>query len=79
MSYNRYRNKSAIVSNSRIENNRFSGVVDLDAKLKDGPQYTNTDGNAGLDYKAITTQFNSLTLRTCRFSIFKLICKVTLG
>lgn len=60
MSYNRYRSKSAIVSGSRVEDNRFSGVVDLDAKLKDGPQYTNSDGNAGLDYIAITTQFNSL-------------------
>ena len=71
MSYNRYRNKSAIVSNSRIENNRFSGVVDLDAKLKDGPQYTNTDGNAGLDYKAITTQFSSLTSSYMPFQYFQ--------
>lgn len=71
MPYNRYRSKCNIVSNSRVENNRYLGVTDLNSKLKDGPQVTNSTGGPGLDYIQITTNFNGLTSAFMPFQYFQ--------
>ena len=64
MPYNRYRNKSYIESNSRLEDNRFAGVKDLDSKLTDS-------GSVDIDFEGINTQFNAYTSTNMPFQYFQ--------
>jgi hypothetical protein len=64
MPYNRYRNKSYIESNSRLEDNRFAGVKDLDSKLTDS-------GSIDIDFEGINTEFNSYTSTNMPFQYFQ--------